>query len=105
MTQLAQVYFSKIVSCYKFIDRQLFFELLNMRWRSGGRSNIYDAVLAGIAALGLLFSERTVELHLAESARSMLESYNGCSVPFVDLMTGWTLRVVYTRMTAPPYPT
>lgn len=108
MTQLAKVYFSKVDPCYGFIDKQLFFKRLNARWQSSGHSNMYDAVLAGVAALGLLFSERTVkvmELHLVESARSILESYNGCTVPSVDLVTGWTLRVVYMRMTAPPYST
>lgn len=83
LTQLAQIYFSKVDPCYGFIDKQLFFRRLNARWQSSGRNNMYDAVLAGVAALGLLFSERTVkvmELHLVESARSILESYNGCTV-------------------------
>lgn len=109
MKQLARVYFNKVDPCYGFIDEHVFFERLNARWQSGGGgSGIYDSVLAGVAALGLLFSERTVkitELHLVESARSILERYDGCIAPSVNLVTGWMLRVIYMRMTAPPYST
>ena len=108
MAQLAHVYFSKVDPCYGFIDKQAFFDRLNVRWRSNSGSSIYDSVLAGVAALGLLFSERTVkvtELQLMESARSILESYDGSTAPSVDLVTGWMLRVIYMRMTAPPYST
>ncbi|KAL4921004.1 hypothetical protein BDW62DRAFT_153553 [Aspergillus aurantiobrunneus] len=108
MTQLAQVYFSKVDPCYGFIDKQAFFERLDARWQSNGGSNIYDSVLAGVAALGLLFSERTAsitEVHLVQAARSILESYDGCTVPSLDLVTGWLLRVIYMRMTAAPYST
>lgn len=106
MTRLAEIYFSKVDPCYGFIDKQRFLERLNSRWQPSGRSSTHDAVLAGVAVLGMLFSERTVrvsELHLVESARSLLEEYDGLTMPSVDLITGWTLRVVYMRMTAAPY--
>lgn len=106
MTRLAQIYFSKVDPCYGFIGKQRFFERLEARWQPSGRNSTHDAVLAGVAVLGLLFSERTVkvsELHLVESARSILERYDGFTMPSVDLVTGWTLRVVYMRMTAAPY--
>ncbi|KAL4971687.1 hypothetical protein BDW66DRAFT_163506 [Aspergillus desertorum] len=110
MRQLAEVYFAKVDPCYGFIDRQAFFQRLNSRWSSSSRGggSIYDSVLAGVAALGLLFSERTasaVELQLIESAKSTLESYDGCAPPSLDLITGCVLRVVYMRMTAAPYST
>ncbi|KAL5046166.1 hypothetical protein BDW71DRAFT_207527 [Aspergillus fruticulosus] len=114
MRQLAEVYFAKVDPCYGFIDQQAFFQRLNARWSSsssgggGGRGSIYDSVLAGVAALGLLFSERTAsaaELQLIETAKAILESYDGCAPPSLDLITGWVLRVVYMRMTATPYST
>lgn len=108
MTRLAEIYFDKIDPCYGFIDKERFFELIDARWQPSGRSSTHDAVLAGVAALGMLFSQRTVrasELHLVESARSILEEYDGLTVPSVDLVTGWTLRVLYMRMTAAPYST
>ncbi|KAL4796705.1 bicyclomycin resistance protein [Aspergillus venezuelensis] len=106
MTQLANVYFSKVDPCYGFIDKEAFFERISTRWLSTGVGSIYDSVLAGVGALGLLFSERTAkvtELLLQECARSSLESYDAFTAPSVDLITGWLLRVVYMRMTAPPY--
>lgn len=110
MKQLAHVYFAKVDPCYGFIDKQAFFDRLSARWESPATTGdgIYDSVLAGVAALGLLFSEQTVkitELHLVESARVMLERQNGYSAPSVDLVTGWMLRVIYMRMTGPPYST
>ncbi|KAL4946602.1 hypothetical protein BDV06DRAFT_208522 [Aspergillus oleicola] len=106
MTQLANVYFSKVDPCYGFIDKEVFFEQISSRWLSTSVGSVYDSVLAGVGALGLLFSERTAkvtELLLHECARSTLESYDAFTAPSVDLITGWLLRVVYMRMTAPPY--
>jgi hypothetical protein len=110
MRQLAEIYFSKVDPCYGFIDRQVFLQRLDARWSSSGsgRSGIYDSVLAGVAALGLLFSERSAsatELQLIENAKSILESYDGYAPPSLDLITGWVLHVVYMRMTAAPYST
>ncbi|KAL4995054.1 hypothetical protein BDV10DRAFT_175538 [Aspergillus recurvatus] len=110
MRQLAGVYFATVDPCYGFIDQQAFFQRLDVRWSSSssGGGNVYDSVLAGVAALGLLFSERTAsaaELQLVETAKSILESYDGCAPPSLDLITGWVLRVVYMRMTAAPYST
>ena len=110
MKQLAHVYLAKVDPCYGFIDKQSFFDRLSARWESPATSgeSIYDSVLAGVAALGLLFSEQTVkitELHLVESAHVMLERQDGYNAPSVDLVTGWMLRVIYMRMTGPPYTT
>ncbi|KAL4815268.1 hypothetical protein BDW67DRAFT_164783 [Aspergillus spinulosporus] len=110
MRQLAEVYFAKVDPCYGFIDQQNFLQRLDARWSSSGsgHSDIYDSVLAGVAALGVLFSERSAsatELQLIETAKSILDSYDGHAPPSLDLITGWVLRVVYMRMTAAPYST
>ncbi|KAL2832499.1 bicyclomycin resistance protein [Aspergillus cavernicola] len=108
MTKLAEVYFTKVDPCYGFIGKEAFFESLNARWRTSSTTSIYDAVLAGVGALGLLFSEQTAkvtELLLIEFAKSILENPDACTVPSVDLVTGWMLRVIYMRMTAPPHAT
>ncbi|PYH78959.1 hypothetical protein BO82DRAFT_376861 [Aspergillus uvarum CBS 121591] len=109
MKQLAEVYFTKIDPCYGFIDRRVFDDRLDTRWQTPlSSSSIYDSVLAGIAALGSLFSQRSMtiaELHLVESARSILDGHDGSGPPSLDLVTGWALRVVYMRMTAAPHAT
>ncbi|PYI20563.1 hypothetical protein BO99DRAFT_330413 [Aspergillus violaceofuscus CBS 115571] len=109
MKQLAEVYFTKIDPCYGFIDRRVFDDRLDTRWQTPlSSSSIYDSVLAGVAALGSLFSQRSMtitELHLVESARSILDGHDGSGPPSLDLVTGWALRVVYMRMTAAPHAT
>ncbi|MCJ1414014.1 hypothetical protein MMC32_000339 [Xylographa parallela] len=108
MRSLAQVYFKKIDPCYGFIDRRQFFERLETRWQSPLVSELYDSVVGGVAALGCLFSQRNMtitELHLIEYARSILETYVLSGVPPVDLLTAWTLRVSYMRMTDSPHAT
>ncbi|RAL15570.1 uncharacterized protein BO97DRAFT_432125 [Aspergillus homomorphus CBS 101889] len=109
MKRLAGVYFDKIDPCYGFIDRRIFDDHLETRWQSPLSSiSMYDSILAGVAALGSLFSQRSMsitELHLVESARSILDGHDGSGPPFLELVTGWALRVVYMRMTAAPHAT
>lgn len=105
---LARVYFDKIDPCYGFLDRHHFFERLKSRWTSQQAGGIYDSVLCGVAALGCLFSQRNAtatELHLARSARSCLDSYELMGPPSLNLITGWTLRTIYLRMTSSPHAT
>ncbi|KAJ0419672.1 major facilitator superfamily domain-containing protein [Aspergillus carlsbadensis] len=108
MRKLADVYMHKVHTCYGFIDQVDLSQRLVSRWEPGSSGSMFDSVLAGIAALGFLFSERTVkvtEILLVESAKSTLESYDGSTAPPLDLITGSLLRVIYMRMTAPPYAT
>ena len=108
MRRLAQVYFEKIDPCYGFIDRHQFFERLETRWQSPLVRDLCDSVLGGVAALGCLFSQRNMtitELHLIGLAHSTLETHVLSGVPPVDLLTGWTLRVTYMRMTDSPHST
>ncbi|KAE8371858.1 major facilitator superfamily domain-containing protein [Aspergillus bertholletiae] len=108
MKTLANVYFAKVDPCYGFIDSGMFFRRLEARWQSSADGDSYDGVLAGVAALGALFSEITInitEAHLVELTRSITDTHIGSAAPSVDLVTAWALRVIYMRMTAPPYPT
>ncbi|KZF18833.1 inosine monophosphate dehydrogenase [Xylona heveae TC161] len=107
MRELACVYFAKVDPCYGFIDSRVFYERLDARWRSPLTSSSYDSVLAGVAALGSLFSTRNLgitEHHLVKTAQVQLETELLIKAPCLDTLTGWTLRVIYMRMTASPYP-
>lgn len=106
LESLASVYFSKVHPCYGFIDRQQFYERVDARWGSPLARDQYDSVLSGVAALGSLFSELSptiTELHLVEAARSILDVNGLSGAPSLDFVAGWTLRVVYMRMTATPH--
>ncbi|THC96344.1 hypothetical protein EYZ11_004159 [Aspergillus tanneri] len=108
ITSLAAVYFAKVDPCYGFLDAHRFYDRLNARWRSPMSPGVYDSVLAGVAALGGLFSHRIVdvtELLLVECARSVLDLRHHSGAPGLDMVIGWTLRVVYMRMTASPHAT
>ena len=105
MKSLGQVYFDKVGPCYGFIDHRQFFERLDTRWKSPLTPSIYDSILGGVAALGCLFSQRhatITELHLVRSARSTLDNHHLSDPPSIDLLTGWTLRSIYLRMTDSP---
>jgi hypothetical protein len=105
MEGLMAIYIEKVDPCYSFVDRIIVDQRIQARWNIGSSTDQYDAVLCGIAALGLLFSQRFVtdtELDLIESAKRILERSTD-SHPGVDIVTGWVLRVAYLRMTASPH--
>ena len=108
MKSLSQVYFDKVDPCYGFIDHRQFFERLDTRWKSPLTPSIYDSILGGVAAIGCLFSQRhatITELHLVRSARSSLDNHHLSDPPSIELLTGWTLRSIYLRMTDSPHST
>jgi hypothetical protein len=103
----AHVYFEKVNPCYGLLDRQAFFQRLELRSTLPSTRDLYDSTFAGVAALGCLFSTQEVtlaEVRLAQSAQSILETGSSSS-PSVKTLTGWILRLLYMRMTSTPYPT
>lgn len=103
----AHVYFEKVNPCYGLLDRQAFFQRLELRTTLPSARDLYDSTFAGVAALGCLFSTQEVtlaEVRLAQSAQSILETGDS-SPPSVETLTGWILRLLYMRMTSTPYPT
>ena len=114
MKSLAHVYFDKVDRCYGFIDQVQFFARLDLRYTPSSstltttKSDIYDSILAGVAALGCLFSQRNAtitEVHLVRSARASLEAFHLSGPPPIELLLAYTLRVVYLRITDSPHET
>lgn len=104
---LAHVYFDKVNPCYGLLNRQIFFQRLELRSALPLERDPNDSTFAGVAALGSLFSRQDItltEARLAQSARSMLE-VEGPSPPSIEMLTGWVLHLLYLRMTSTPYPT
>lgn len=105
---LALIYFEKVAYAYGFIDWDIFFQRLEERWKTPTRDSTYDPVLCGVAALGLLFSQKfptIIEPDLVESARTLLEQHSLSMPPSIDTVTGWVLRVAYLRMSSLPHMT
>ncbi|KAI4766010.1 hypothetical protein E4T52_11664 [Aureobasidium sp. EXF-3400] len=104
--ELVGVYFAKVDPCYGFVDRLSLERRMRTYWTNdNAETSSFEAVLCGIAALGLLFSRRNVvdaELDLVETAKRILE--DSISVhPSLDIVTAWVLRVAYMRMIAPAH--
>lgn len=113
MRSTISIWYEKIDPCYGFIDRDYLLHQVSRRWlppssESALSSGPYDAVLCGIAAMGMLFSRRKAsiaEANLVETARVILEQRLLSESPTADTITGWVLRVSYLRMTASPHAT
>lgn len=110
MRFFATVYFEKIDPYYNFLERDDIFHRIDERWLSSFEStSLYapcDGVLAGVAALGALFSQKKatpMECHLLESAKQVLENNSHSHVPSIDLITAWVLRVSYLRVAGTPH--
>ncbi|KAM3088565.1 hypothetical protein ACMFMG_000202 [Clarireedia jacksonii] len=107
LERLAHVYFDKVDPYYGFIDRELFTHRCQARLEEPGNDDeSYDATICGVAAMGLLFSDRQAtrnEALLVESARVMLEKYTNPGQVSMDMITGWTLRLAYLRLTSTPH--
>lgn len=105
MESLASIYLAKVDPCYGFIDRKKLQQMMSSRWTPNSAGGPYDAVLCGVAALGLLFSRIRVEnaeIDLVETAKHILERSNDAR-PSIDIVSGWVLRVAYLRITASPH--
>ncbi|KAH8891936.1 hypothetical protein GQ53DRAFT_794111 [Thozetella sp. PMI_491] len=108
MRALAAVYFDKLDPVYGVIDRHDVEQLIKDKWSSTASTAIgasQDAILYGIAAIGCLFSHvraMSVETHLVESAKAILEG-NLSESPAVASVTAWLLRVIYLRVAGTPH--
>jgi Fungal Zn(2)-Cys(6) binuclear cluster domain/Fungal specific transcription factor domain len=108
MRHLASVYFDKVAIVYGFIDRDVFFQRLEERWRNPSVNSTYDPVLCLVAALGFLFGQKfpaIVEPDLVETARTLLEKHSRSTPPSIDTVTGWLTLVAYLRMSSLPHTT
>ncbi|CAD0088057.1 unnamed protein product [Aureobasidium vineae] len=104
--ELVSIYFAKVDPCYGFVDRRSLERRMRTYWTNDEtETSSFEAVMCGVAALGLLFSRRNVvdaELDLVETAKRILEESISLH-PSLDIVTAWVLRVAYMRMTAPAH--
>lgn len=107
MQNLATTFFDKVDPIYGFLDHEDICGRIKRRWSSPTTTPSEDAVLLGMGALGCLFSHieaGSVELDMADSARSILERMM-FDAPNATTVTAWMLRVVYLRLTSTPHTT
>jgi hypothetical protein len=107
LEKLAHIYFDKVDPYYGFVDREAFTHRCQARWEESVEDiDPYDATICGVAAMGLLFSATKVsltEVLFVECARVALEKYTTPGQVSMDMITGWTLRLAYLRLTGTPH--
>ncbi|KIA75965.1 RDR1-like protein [Aspergillus ustus] len=109
------VFVEKIHPVYDLLDLQDMVAKAARRWEDPCATNVYDASLCGVAALGSLFSppqEQTVggnamteqqERHLVECARDILETTSTIANPTLADAEAWVLRTLYLRCNSTPH--
>ncbi|KAK4550176.1 hypothetical protein LTR36_003143 [Oleoguttula mirabilis] len=106
MYSLARLYFTNVHPLYGFLDKPWVLEQLSMRWARPEACKIPDHMLAGIAAVGALFSDgsmRHVLPQLVDSAKLALESTSTMQPPCLMDVQSWLLRTLYLRTTDHPH--
>lgn len=107
MHRLADIYFAEIQPVYTFLDPETAHRAISVS-SDQPPEHPSNCVLLGIAALACLFSREEssdLESEIVHSARASLEYSTTLSVPTIDHVVGWLLRVLYLRFTSSPNPT
>ncbi|CZT10736.1 hypothetical protein WAI453_011154 [Rhynchosporium graminicola] len=100
----ADVYFETVHPLFVAFDQQLFLQNVDVFWKQSGPASIFEAILAGVAALGSFFSARrgcTREAELVSHAKGILE--DPTFQPTIDHVSAWILRTLYLRATTRPH--
>ena len=106
MYQMAQLYFQNTHPLYGIVDKEWVLEQMSLRWAQPEACKIPDHMLAGIAAIGTLFSDgslSTLAPALVDSAKKALESTSIMRPPNLLDVQSWLLRCLYMRATDHPH--
>lgn len=106
MFGLSQLYFAHVHPLYGFLDRNCVLEQMAVRWQSPEACQVPDHIFAGIAALGILWSDGALNSLLpgiVDSAKRALESTSTMQPPCLMDVQSWILRTLYLRCTDHPH--
>jgi len=103
MHQLADIFFAEIHPVYKFLDPELVYGVISTSFDQPPETPS-SCILSGVAALACLFHRSSLELEsqIIQHARASLEYSATLSMPTIEHVVGWLLRVIYLRFTSPP---
>ncbi|KAH7319183.1 hypothetical protein BKA65DRAFT_609142 [Rhexocercosporidium sp. MPI-PUGE-AT-0058] len=100
----AEVYFETVHPLFIAFDQQFFMQNVEQFWNQSGPASIFEAIMAGVAALGSFFSARLGcprEAELVLHAKGILE--DPTFQPTIDHVSAWILRTLYLRATTRPH--
>ena len=108
MHSLAKLYFANVHPLWGFLDQSWTMEQLTRRWTRPEVCNIPDHMLAGVAALGALWSKGEfmgILPQLVDLAKRSLEATSIMQPSSLIDVQSWNLRSLYLRLTDHPHAT
>ena len=106
MYVMAKLYFDNVHPLYGFLDKDWVLEQMSLRWAQPDLCKIPDHLLAGIAAVGSLFSDGSINSlvpAIVDSAKKALESSSTMVPPNLLDVQSWLIRALYLRVTDHPH--
>ncbi|EMC94987.1 hypothetical protein BAUCODRAFT_72725 [Baudoinia panamericana UAMH 10762] len=106
MYMLAKHYFLNVHPLYGFLDQKSVMEQLGFRWARPDVCTLPDHLFAGIAAMGMLWSDGSLNAALpqiVDLAKRSLEGTSTMQPPCLTDVQSWILRVLYLRSTDHPH--
>jgi hypothetical protein len=104
--QYSAVFFSSVHPVFGIVDQQQFSKNCDQFWSTTPQITDFDAVIAGVVALGSYFSAsmgHSREADIIEHAKNILEDPIFSRKPTIDQVSAWVLRTVYLRATTRPH--
>ncbi|KAK6582089.1 hypothetical protein PZA11_005786 [Diplocarpon coronariae] len=102
--RFADVYFETVHPLFGALGQRQLLENSEQFWNQTVAASAFEAVIAGVAALGSFFSARpgyAREAELVQHAKGILEDQT--FQPTIDHVSAWILRTLYLRSTARPH--
>jgi hypothetical protein len=100
----AEVYFDTVHPVFSILEKKSFYEDTVRFWAEAKEPTAFEAILAGVVALGSFFSAsrgHSREAEMVQHAAAILEDHS--LSPSVDHVTAWILRTIYLRSITRPH--
>ncbi|PMD61652.1 uncharacterized protein K444DRAFT_559815 [Hyaloscypha bicolor E] len=101
-----RVYFEAVHPMFGILDKQIFSRNADQFWSETGGHSAFEAILAGVVALGSFFSAtlgHPRELEIVQHAKNILEDPVISRRVSIDQVSAWILRTLYLRLTTRPH--
>jgi hypothetical protein len=106
MVAMARLFFANAHPLYGILDVEWFMKQVMLRYSSQKPVQCPDHLMAGVAALGTLFGDKSLDSvlpALIDSAKLSLESTSTMQPSTIYDVQSWILRTIYLRATGHPH--
>ena len=104
--RFAGVYFYTVHPICGVLDQEQFLQTSEIFWASPNRPSAFEAIMAGVVALGSFFSPTLAhpqETQIVHYAKGLLEDPAFNRLPSIHQVSAWVLRTLYLRATTRPH--